>query len=181
VSSLAFDGAGRLIATGLFTTSGTLTVNHLAVWDGAHWKGFGSGLGGNGLVYGTRVVRDEHGFVVAGSFSSVDGRPATSIARWDGETWRDLGQGLSSTDGVTLIQDLALRGSGLFATGVLQLAGAAKASQVAWWDGARWHELGAGLDDLGGALALSDETLWVAGTFSKAGGHASASLAAWDL
>jgi hypothetical protein len=52
---------------------------------------------------------------------------------------------------------------------------------IAWWDGQRWHELGAGLGDLGEAMVVDGTTLWVGGPFVTAGERPASAIAAWDF
>ena len=180
VLALAIDAGGRVIATGQFTHAGTTEMGYLAAWDGSKWSGFGKGLEGAGLLYGTRLIADGQGFILGGTFSSVDGHPAGSLARWDGTQWSDLSAGLSAANGLFLVASLAVQGNELFAGGVFQLPGTTRGASIAHWDGKAWGPLGSGLDDLCGALALSGKTLWAGGGFVVAGGQVSAGIAAWQ-
>ncbi|MCB9163613.1 MAG: hypothetical protein H6592_04115 [Flavobacteriales bacterium] len=45
VSSLLANGTDIYVG-GTFTTAGSITVNHIAKWDGANWSALGSGLNG---------------------------------------------------------------------------------------------------------------------------------------
>lgn len=50
VNSMAADTVhNRLFVSGDFTSMDTLTVNHIAIWDGSHWSKFIHGTGYNGL------------------------------------------------------------------------------------------------------------------------------------
>jgi len=180
VTSLAIDGQGRLVATGLFRTVGGETVNGLAAWDGSQWSGFGAGFGE--FEYGSRVIPDGDGFIVSGYFTSVDGLPISRIARWSGSAWSAVGDELFTSFGNDpVVSDVVRYGNGLFATGTFQASGSTEMSFVGWWDGAAWHPLGVGLNDLGERLLVSGTTLWVGGPFGMAGGAISSGIAAWDF
>jgi hypothetical protein len=180
VTSLAFDPSGHPIVTGSFKNSGSTVLNGLATWDGTSWKPFGSGFGESG--YGLRVVATADGFVVGGSFDEVDGHALPSLARWNGKAWSGFGSGLTGPQGVTVtVSDIAVYGKGLLAAGTFDSAGGTAASHVAYWDGASWHPLGAGLDDLPNRLVLAGNSLWVGGPFVDAGGKVSTGIAAWDF
>ncbi|APR81460.1 Hypothetical protein A7982_06809 [Minicystis rosea] len=182
VSSIAVDPSGHLVATGLFRNSGSTVVNGLATWDGKAWQSFGHGFDGSDYEYGSRVVGTADGFIVAGNFTAIDGHAFTGLAHWDGKAWSGYGTGLASeNDGLVIVTDVALYGNGLFAAGIFDKAGSTDAAHVAYWDGAAWHPLGVGLDDLAERVAVSGTSLWVGGGFLRAGGKISTGIAAWDF
>ncbi|UQA62592.1 hypothetical protein [Polyangium aurulentum] len=180
VTALAIDGKGHLVATGLFRNAGNKPVNGIASWDGAQWQPFGAGF--PEFEYGSHLVPDGDGFIVTGAFESVDGHPFAGIARWDGAAWSGFGSGLSTNSGFGFVVTSVVRyGNGLFATGTFDQAGDTPLAHVAFWDGANWKPLGAGLADLGESLLLQGNTLWVGGSFVEAGGQVSSGIAAWDF
>jgi len=176
VTSMTVDAAGHLVAVGLFKKSGSLAVNGLATWDGAAWKGFGGGFDGSDLDYGTKVLADGQGFIVAGEGVAVDG-----LARWDGKAWSGFGDGLTSSAGFLLVSDVARYGEGLFATGLFDGSGQQALSYIGWFDGTAWKPLGTGLDDLGESVLVSGDTLWAGGGFLTTGGRVAIGIGAWDF
>ncbi|UOQ70811.1 T9SS type A sorting domain-containing protein [Hymenobacter cellulosilyticus] len=117
--------------------------------------------------------------------------PANNIAKWDGSTWSALGTGAANgvrSNGTFgsfgVVNALALNGSDLYAGGVFFMAGSVPANYVAKWDGTRWSNLGAGIDQLSTntvlALAVIGNTLYAGGRFYSAGGVAARSIAQWD-
>src|SRR4029079_18883520 len=90
------DGAvkafgGRLVAGGGFVTSGGVSTNHVARWNGTSWEALGSGM--NGPVRAFATYGGE--LVAGGSFRTAGGTPAASVARWNGTSWQPLGSGIS--------------------------------------------------------------------------------------
>jgi hypothetical protein len=133
VSGLAVYN-GNLIATGSFTTSGDVTVNHVARWNGADWSPLGGGVGddpehdfvGPMTVYNGALV-------VGGRFSVAGGVPVSNIARWDGASWSSLGEGLSGGE-FTTVSALAVYNGSLYVGGSFTTAGGVSSNNIARWD-----------------------------------------------
>lgn len=81
-----------LIAGGQFRTTGDVTVNDLACWDGSKWFPIAGWKGTNSVstmhVYNGKLF-------VGGSFFTSYGSPGNCIAAWDGATWSELGSGVN--------------------------------------------------------------------------------------
>jgi hypothetical protein len=117
--------------------------------------------------------------VAGGSFTQMQGVPASSIARWDGTSWSALGLGL--TGGV--VEALRLLPNGdLIVGGGLTGAGGAPVNGIARWNGTSWAPLGTGLSSaLVTALAVTGTgDVLVGGNFAQAGGVVANGLARWD-
>ncbi|MBK7877656.1 MAG: hypothetical protein IPJ77_18365 [Planctomycetes bacterium] len=184
------DGSGlALYASGRFTTAGGGAANRVARWNGTSWSAVGSGMNGN--VY-TLAAHDAGGgaeLYAAGNFSTAGGTGASSIARWNGTSWSPLGLGLTYGTGPGEV--FALRpfdggaGPQLVATGNFGGAGGGLANYIASWNGSSWSNVGAGLGDIGFALAAFDDgtgsgpDLYVGGAFYSAGTIASRGIAEW--
>ena len=131
VWALAVDGNGNLYAGGDFATAGGVTVNRVAIWDGANWSALGSGVNGqvNALVF------DGAGNLFAGgSFTAFGSNAASRVAMWDGASWSALGAGVNSD-----VRVLAYDGNtNLYAGGFFTTAGFnfVPANRVALWNGA---------------------------------------------
>lgn len=137
-----------------------------------------------GVLYGpvSAVALGPDGdLYVGGYFFSAGGVEAANVARWDGRRWWPLGGG---TDGE--VRAIVVAGDDVFVGGSFSKAGDVLSKGVARWDGARWHSLAGGLEDgyaspgKAYALAYVDGTLYVGGTFVKAGTTEARGLAAWD-
>lgn len=84
VFALTLDQQGNLYAGGNFTTSGGVTTNYIAKWNGTSWSALGSGL--NAGVLSLAIGPD--GVVYAGgTFSTAGGVSVYCIARWINGCW----------------------------------------------------------------------------------------------
>lgn len=175
VLAVAPSVPGGLLIGGQFSRS---PANHVARWDGASWSPLAPGSGGQVQA----AVRLGNGdLVVGGSFRSIGGIAANSIARWDGASWHALGNGLVDTLLASVAALAVLPNGDIVAAGVFGEAGGAPATNIARWDGAAWHALGAGVGVVPQALVvLPNGDLLVGGTFATAGGVPVANVARWD-
>ena len=190
------DGTGpALFVGGKFTSASATNANHIAKWDGARWTAL-NGPNGNGVdgeVRSLHVFDDGNGaaLYVGGSFTAAGGVPASGIARWNGLTFSPLpglsGNGVQGTvRALTSFDDG--RGSALYAGGAFSSAGGVTANSIARWTLNGWSALtdgtGNGVDGTVDALSAFDDgsgpALFVAGSFSLAGGRAANSIAKWN-
>ncbi len=178
VYALALDGSGNLYTSGMFTTAGRVSANHIAMWDGSRWSALGSGMDGAVLA----LALDGNGNLYAGgAFTTAGGVSANHIALWDGSRWSALGSGIDGG-----VWALALDGNGnLYAGGAFTTAGGVSANHIAMWDGSRWSALGSGMDDPDypwvWALALDGSgNLYAGGDFTTAGDVSANHIAMWD-
>jgi hypothetical protein len=119
VKALAIDANNNLFVGGQFNTvrnpgGAQLTVNGVALWDGANWQTLGQGLGTGSIGFSDRVafiaVDGSNNVYFAGSLVSAinnDGSVAAGpVVKWDGSIWSSLSQGLSaqSLSGLTVDQ-----------------------------------------------------------------------------
>jgi hypothetical protein len=182
---------GSLYAGGLFEQIDGVPMSSIASWSGS-WSTLGAGPEGvTGPVYALSSRPD--GLYVAGAFGSAGGTPSTSnLARWNDPIWSSVGGGTNSTVAAIAWWDLGLGGAEeLFVGGdFTQCGGASGFSRVARWNGSSWSALGSGIP-LGleaptvRALQPYDDgsgpAMYVAGSFTSAGGVASTSrLARWN-
>lgn len=84
VDALALDAQGNLYAAGNFTTSGGVTTNYIAKWNGASWSALGSGLGGGAL---SLALGPDGTVYVGGAFLTAGGVSVYCIARWLNGCW----------------------------------------------------------------------------------------------
>ena len=132
VNCFASDGT-NLYAGGIFTEAGSTIVNGIAKWNGTNWAALGSGVVGNGTVYGLAAT----GAVVyaGGSFTNIGGVTVKQVAKWDGNAWSALGNGFNGT-----VKALALHRGVLFAGGSFTARGDSGADfhGIAQFDGSDW-------------------------------------------
>lgn len=193
------DGTGpALYAGGDFTMAGGVPASRIARWDGQQWSPVEGGTGGFYNSVRALVVHDDGSgpaLYVGGKFETAGGVTVNGIARWDGQAWSEVGKGVSSDpDPVGPVRGLAVfddgSGPALYATGQFTLAGGVPASGIAKWDGQAWSALGAGLamdppvGMTGRRLAVLEtgtrSVLYVAGSFTTAGGEPANYVACWD-
>lgn len=127
-------------------------VGSVAIYYDNAWHPLGSpGLADPGVAAfgGTTTFemlewRDQ--LYVTNGLTQADGNVANGIARFDGSRWHSLGEGLQQTDPESYrpFAKLIVYQNSLYAYGNFDRAGGEQAYNVARWDGARWHTLGAG-------------------------------------
>jgi hypothetical protein len=193
----AISQAGNFTQGGNFTSlttyQGDLVAGNLSAgtgrlyrYDGGSWQAFG------GTMTGTPKALAVNGndLYVAGQFSSacagVDLVVVNNIYRWDGSACHALGSGVTSTAIIEGIEDLALHGANLYATGRFDVAGGVPVSSLAMWNGSQWQALGLGImNDIdtgqGQSLWIKGDVLYVTGYFEQAGPYLSHNFAAIDL
>lgn len=134
-------GAPELFIGGGFTRVDNQNIRGLARFDGTSWRAFGPvGVGdANPGVSSMTVWDDGSGLAlyISGTFTNVNGVPATNIARWDGVQWTSLGLGLGS--GALCMKGFN-DGSGpaLYVGGDFLSAGGNTAYRIARWNGTAW-------------------------------------------
>ncbi|HVO76547.1 MAG TPA: fibronectin type III domain-containing protein [Candidatus Bathyarchaeia archaeon] len=175
---------GELIAGGAFSEAEGVAANAVAAWDGNHWYGLGSGLGGGndpaGCVYALGSCDDR--LIAAGSFTSAGGFQAGNIASWNGLSWTPLPKIAGGP--APVVRALAFYKLQLVAGGFFSTAGGAPSDDIAGWDGSSWTPLGQGLggetSPKVGALIVYGGLLVAGGNFTAAGGAAAGNAAMWD-
>jgi trimeric autotransporter adhesin len=165
---------------GYFTLAGGIAANNIARWDGASWSNLDSGV--NGAVYSI-AVSGKHVYA-GGAFTNAGKATANNIARWDGANWSGLGGGMNGA-----VLTVGVSGPEIYAGGYFTTAGGATARGIAKWSSAGWSPLGSGLSDQNAnfypypfvsGIAISGTDVYVAGTFTHAGGTLVNHVAKWN-
>lgn len=185
----------RLIVAGEFTFApGAGNAVKIASWDGARWRGLGTGM--NDDVYAVSTFDPDGGgpapeqLIAAGRFTAAGGISANRIARWDGATWQALGSGMNGD--VRALATLDPDADGplpprLIAAGSFTAAGGVAVSNAASWDGSTWSSIGAEFNAVVHALAPFDPDgagpgaveLIAGGVFTAASDQSGGGLARW--
>lgn len=189
------DGPGPkkefLYAAGRFDKASSHNVHNIARWDGAEWRNVSDGLDGDDPnVYALAVFDDGTGpaLYAGGKFTTAGGINVSNIARWDGRDWSDVGLGVNGiVSSLYVFDDSSGFGPELFVGGAFTQAGALPARYLARWNGSLWSSLGLGLNGSVTTMAAFDEddegpgrpALYLGGSFSVAGKHASGYIARW--
>jgi trimeric autotransporter adhesin len=185
VNAAVVDGSGNLYIGGNFVAAGNTIANYIAQWNGTNWSPLGSGMNSNVSA----LALSGNTLYAGGSFTTAGGSAANCVAQWNGSNWSALGSGISGADtdlnGLS-VYALAVSGSTLYAGGNFTAAGSdTNANSIAQWNGSNWSGLGSGIsgdqyDTFVSALAVSGNTLYVGGGFTRAGGTGANCIAQWN-
>lgn len=187
------DGVGpigpQLVLGGTFARCGGTAANRLVAIDVASRTVWPLGFGANGTVRSLAVGSGNELFI-GGSFTVVDGVPATGVARYQAGSWQACGAGVSVAAGGPVAMVVRANGE-LVVAGRFASAGGIAVENVARWNGSAWSALGAGLqaDDTwtslgqtGGVRELFDTPagLVAVGLFDASGSTPAQSVATWN-
>lgn len=179
VAALLVDPAtGDVIIGGSFLSVGegadAVEAHNVARWDGAHWHGYGEGLGTATESVETLTFWD--GRLVAGGAFLSSGR--TSVERyavWSGTAWEQLG----AVPPPGMPTDMVASEHFLYASGNFIVEDVPRHAAV--YDGTTWSYLGGGLSDVAQAVSLVEGGVLVGGVFDRAGGVGSEGIAFWEF
>lgn len=175
VYSLAALSNGDLVAGGLFTNAGGVTVNNIARWNGNTWSEFGEGLRATAVV--AMAVLPNGELVAGGERINQGGGTINNIAHWNGNRWSALGAGMNGyVRALKVLPDGSLVAGGTFTT-----VGGTTVNRIARWNGINWSEMGQGMNSTVLALeVLPNGDLVAAGDFTSTGQFPVNAIARWD-
>lgn len=137
-------------------------------------------------------VLDAEGVLDAGGYSgALDVRGYRMVTTLSGEP-RFVPEAAAATEGhwddrfglpgmsFSQVNALLTHEGDLYAAGWVSEAGGLPISNIARWDGRRWHPLGSGVQGTVYALAWFEGELYVAGRIDRAGGVLANGIARWD-
>jgi trimeric autotransporter adhesin len=199
VYSLArFGNPDTLYAAGTFDLAGSASAAKVARWDGLAWFPLGAGITttpGDPLPPWVNSLTPYNGALYAsGRFSRAGSVDTHCIARWDGASWNGVGGGLAipasgrtPTIAASCVFDDG-SGPALYVAGIIDIAGATPARNIAKWNGSSWTDVAKGVgsdpNDRVWAMAVfndgSGPALYVAGLFADAGGKPASNIAKWN-
>ncbi|MCZ7639189.1 MAG: PQQ-binding-like beta-propeller repeat protein [Verrucomicrobia bacterium] len=166
-----------LVVGGSFRSAGEVPAQNIARWDGEAWHVFGDGVGAT-----VQALASDGTQLFGGGANVLDygDRTLGMVARWDGQQWSRVG----TVGPQGQVRALQWHQGRLYAAGDFQFADNRAARGIAVYDGAAWSEVGGGLSDpllpYGYALASDGTSLWVGGTFTRAGATDAGRVARWD-
>ncbi len=175
VYAIAISGSDVYVG-GNFTTAGGVPANGIAKWDGSSWSALGSGV--NDQVSAIRISGSD--VYVGGGFTTAGGVPANRIAKWDGSSWSALGSGVSGVSPRSYVNEIAISGSDVYASGTFTIAGGLPANYIAKWDGSSWSALGSGVNRYVKDIGINGSDVYVDGFFTTAGGVSANNIAKWN-
>jgi trimeric autotransporter adhesin len=173
---------GVLYVGGTFTGAGTTTARNLARWNGTAWQSVGSGEenGVDGTVYA--IASGPDGMYIGGGFTKAGTTYANEIVRWDGAAWQALGEGIGFSSIPGSLNAVAVDAQGrVYVGGFPTHAGGMPMQNIAMWDGARWHDLGGGVDSTVHAITVAGDNVYVGGSFTRAGNVSANHIARWNI
>ncbi len=139
VKKLLWCGDMGLCAVGAFTSSGEVSTEGFATWDGTAWK---AGYTGMNRYVGDLSVDGLGNLYAAGAFTSAGNVPARNVAKWDGNAWSMLeGNGLQlySLYGDKQVYKIVADSMGnLYADGLFVDPASPLTVPIAKWDGNAW-------------------------------------------
>ncbi len=148
-------------------------VANNALWNGMRWSDM-LAYGAAGEVFA--IAADNRGYpaslYLGGSFTGVEGTPASNIARFDGTNWDALGGGVDGP--VYAIAPVSHNQPGAFVGGAFSFAinpdgTPVRTTNIAFWDHTqkRWFPVGLGLNGAVYALEVSGYDLYAGGAFTQ--------------
>ena len=172
---------GVLFAGGSFTArgDGSGSLHGIAQWDGVEWQDVPiiSAWRINNSI--SALVSDGTNLYVGGNYFVAwgfspeypdTGASVDNLGRWDGNFWWPIGTAPNNT-----VSSLCISNGVLYAGGVFTSIGGVSANKIAKCVGTNWTALGNGLigstaSTTVSAIALKGSDVFVAGTFTNAGG-----------
>src|SRR6476661_40525 len=185
VSALAVGPGGTVYAGGSFTQNGSVSCLYVAQYNGSSWSRMGTNLspGMSDRVYG--LVVDGSGTLYAcGGFYLAGSTSTSRVAKWNGTAWAAVSTGTfgaaPNTTTTSVVQAITPDGSGgLYAAGAFTRS--IGCANVARLSGTTWSSLGSGLNNQVYATAVAaNGDVYVAGSFTSAGGVAANHVAKWN-
>jgi trimeric autotransporter adhesin len=188
VNAIAIVGSNIYVG-GQFTTIGGVSARNLARWDGQRWNAVGQGAtNGTDAVVNTLLALGSTlyiggSFAQAGTITNANGIAALNL---QSQTWSALRSATASgVDGA--VYALAANGSNLLVGGDFIKAGTLDANSIAQWNVATstWQTFGTGtnvgIDGIVYTLAVTANTIFAGGEFTKAGGRDASNVARWGI
>ncbi len=183
INAMASDGVnlyiggnfyiGWQISTPPFTGDDLLNIGY---WDGTTWHSMGAGLTNtvNGLAFYNGQL------YAGGSFTNSGATKINRVAVWNGSVWSNVSAGF--TNGT--ISAVTASAGYLYVGGSFTNYNGGLIYHVARWDGSLWSSLGSGVTNVTGSsvagIGVSENDVYLAGTFSRAGGKDSLGVAHWN-
>lgn len=175
---------------GPFSKAGSIVLNGVAEWDGSKWAALGGGLPGGSVETFTDAVDGEESILFAGgTIESTDIERIGNAAVWRSGEWKPLatlemsGNGLGNSARAMALFPSA-ENPRLYVGGDFRYAGNSRTNGIAYWDGAAWATIGAGVDGETHSILPFEQDgavrVVAAGLFTSAGDVTANNIALWD-
>jgi trimeric autotransporter adhesin len=168
VYSLTVKGNILYVGGEFENAGGIMGANNIATWNGSSWNSSATGL--NSAVLSISFSDDSQ-LYIAGWFTNAGGNQiASRVAIWNGTNIQAMGTGLSK------VKDIGVIGSTVYALGY-----GGNATGLLRWNGSVWENFGGNLNGSIYSMKVIGTNVYVAGSFTDAGGIADADyIAKWD-
>jgi hypothetical protein len=185
VTSLIANGSDLYVG-GLLISAGGVVLGGIARWNGSTWDNLQGGFWQEDydpFVAAMTINRDGKIFAT-GRFSLAGGNCAKNMAVWSGTEWHGLGAD-TSVDGFVSVM-ISDHTGGYYVAGDFTCAGGLVVNHIAHWNGTAWSGLGEGIQRAQFAVQIStlvedsNGSLYLAGSFSQAGGLPVNNIARWN-
>lgn len=136
---------------------------NIAVLDQNKWTGIGENpnIGIDGDIRTIKVIEGE---IYIGGILSPDKTGETyAVMKWDGKTWVGVGENLTAGSRYAYVNSIVPRGSGIIVSGYFTEAGTQNLSNLAYFDGNEWNDVGGGIIPGNLNIAAINDALYVAG------------------
>ncbi len=184
VYSVETKGADVYVG-GRFDRAGGQDAGNIALWSSTFGEWFLFGEGSRTIVYDLAI--DGRRVYASGNFATGSAAETREVGVWEGSEWKPLGT--IGQDGVdsTVVSVVTADGD-VYLAGHFRTAGSATAAGLALWSVGRrsWVPLNRDFATSGGvngdvyAVALTNDFLYVGGSFTTAGFVKTSSLARWS-
>jgi hypothetical protein len=171
IYAIAAHGADVIVG-GSFTTIGGVQAANIAAWNPTSgWRALGDGVSGSVMS----LLSHDGVLYACGSFDRAGGLAAPGMARWKNDAWDPL----PAPPGASMGACWQVESLGWY-HGQLVASGESIPGMLASLDSdGEWHSFGSGLDQPALAMIESGPSLFLGGSFSRAGGSPSYGIAEW--
>jgi hypothetical protein len=163
----------KFVIAGKFVTGDGKNIANIALWNGSEW----TALGGNPSDRVRDVAVLSNGEIVAaGLFNRIGTVTTGPVARWDGTAWKPVGSGSAFSS----VASLAISDSDEIIVSATDLSAADEdLSRVFKLNQNAWERMGGLVWGPIHTLEFFDNTLYIAGYFSRIGNENFGSIAKW--
>jgi len=165
---------GELIVAGQFTSIGGIPAQGVAAWNGQSWRPLSFGFANFTAPPITGLASYNGRLFASGSFSDSPYGNRSPLVEWNGTAWIPV-MGVGG-DG----RHVNIVGGRLLLSGDMVLHSTREQLNALLWDGRTWRSLGSGTNGAPYASAEYRGSLYVGGSFSRAGGKSAFGIARWN-
>lgn len=170
----------------LYTSGRDPNFNETKSWDGLDFSNIESGVSGE--VYSIVRYKDEiyFGGEIRKAYSNRNNISVWSIVSWNGNSWNDVAGGLQKSNIGDWISSMEVFDDELYIGGIFNKVGNVETNSIARWNGNSWQNVGDGIVNTGPIFGMvccmtkTNNGLYVAGSFTKAGNISTNNIAKWD-